>query len=776
MMKKILFTLLFSLLFVVPALASLKYAEEINALREQKKEYIEISSHKYNAIRLHNHYMERISDQLESLENTLSFELSADELIGKSETYQKLAKLYNTQVKVTNGLQQIELLESSLPYEFDHALEELREFPELLQGFREDKVKVLERINALKAELIEIRDQTQESILDWLKWQLDADLSSYAASLEDAHKNLLLSKSMDQVINGTILIKLDFFRSISKGDLQRAADLLIGLQWIKAKVPLFFMGKITQEKRLEDFDLMNRTLENAEIQMTQTLRKITEAGYLRSEDEKSLLGDLFDWFSGGRRTNAKERSDKDIKKESKIEPTRNWGTDIKTVTWDTPWDSGRARLETTRSEKEIVEKLIISATRKNSPHDEPMADIEKQRKVLIKNRNTRPGETVNVEITHVHRFSGPEKVGKDHSELVTSHFKGHNPNRRYEAEGYLGNLHKDVSSAQKESPEDAAELEHLKKEVEDFNSTRKEYEDRLAFEAKEAAKLRKRVLEFEKNIQSLEFNDDFTLPSISHLDREKKIKELGRMMADLGLGVAAGTPYDFADFISALALDESLLGDKLDLNGKILRGVALVLPFVSVGILTQSSKAVTKIIEISKNNGISSEVLSGMKSLYQYFPENFKDIIGNEHGGLNLQIFQEFNKALKTSDEVGSLLGNKYVRELPELEGTFKAAFDGNIFQGSYEPGEILFQAQSIEQLQPGRWFLPIKPIDVQHAEDLTNIAKWDKIAGKVKVFKVKERVSGYAGKISGGSGHQFFIPKDVPLEDILEEILEIKF
>jgi hypothetical protein len=35
----------------------------------------------------------------------------------------------------------------------------------------------------------------------------------------------------------------------------------------------------------------------------------------------------------------------------------------------------------------------------------------------------------------------------------------------------------------------------------------------------------------------------------------------------------------------------------------------------------------------------------------------------------------------------------------------------------------------------------------------------------------VTEKVSGYAGKVRGGAGHQFFIPDEIPLDQVLEEI-----
>jgi len=36
----------------------------------------------------------------------------------------------------------------------------------------------------------------------------------------------------------------------------------------------------------------------------------------------------------------------------------------------------------------------------------------------------------------------------------------------------------------------------------------------------------------------------------------------------------------------------------------------------------------------------------------------------------------------------------------------------------------------------------------------------------------VKENVSGYAGKIAGGEGHQFFIPNEIPIGKVLQEVI----
>lgn len=134
--------------------------------------------------------------------------------------------------------------------------------------------------------------------------------------------------------------------------------------------------------------------------------------------------------------------------------------------------------------------------------------------------------------------------------------------------------------------------------------------------------------------------------------------------------------------------------------------------------------------------------------------------------------YKYLDQIADSANNVSPTLGNKYVKELPNLDGTFKAAFDGTVHKGAYKPGEVFFQALRTGQDKPGRWFTPVKPIDADHAEELLNINKWGNDAGQLKVFKVKESVSGYAGKVKGGSGHQFFIPNDVPLEDVIEEII----
>ncbi len=154
-------------------------------------------------------------------------------------------------------------------------------------------------------------------------------------------------------------------------------------------------------------------------------------------------------------------------------------------------------------------------------------------------------------------------------------------------------------------------------------------------------------------------------------------------------------------------------------------------------------------------------------------------------------------KVLRTVTGGGpSVKGAQYVHVLPELTGSLKEAFfhrtvevDGvktieyaHIVTGEYKPGELLFQAQKSGQAEAGHWFIPAKPINPSQAEEWTNIEKWGKTADKIVLYRVKERVSGYAGLVDGAkvptgpqvlssTGHQFFIPYDVPLSDVIEQV-----
>lgn len=134
--------------------------------------------------------------------------------------------------------------------------------------------------------------------------------------------------------------------------------------------------------------------------------------------------------------------------------------------------------------------------------------------------------------------------------------------------------------------------------------------------------------------------------------------------------------------------------------------------------------------------------------------------------------FRFIGRLIRGRDLIRPEYGNAFVRNLPDLTNpSIRAAFDGHVFKGVYEPGTILFQAQRSNQSWVGRWFTAIEPLDADHAEVLLNIRKHNNTADEIKIFYIKERVSGYAGKVAGGEGHQFYVPEDIPLDKVLIEM-----
>ncbi len=114
----------------------------------------------------------------------------------------------------------------------------------------------------------------------------------------------------------------------------------------------------------------------------------------------------------------------------------------------------------------------------------------------------------------------------------------------------------------------------------------------------------------------------------------------------------------------------------------------------------------------------------------------------------------------------------RFVRDLPDLpEGSFKGSFEGHIFKGPMLPGDVVYQAQRAGQKNPGNFFTPVKPVSSQDAIESLHLGPWKNDASQIKAYRFTEPVSGYAGKINGGSGHQFMVPEGVPVHEVLQEI-----
>ncbi|MEC9283472.1 MAG: pre-toxin TG domain-containing protein [Bdellovibrionota bacterium] len=290
-------------------------------------------------------------------------------------------------------------------------------------------------------------------------------------------------------------------------------------------------------------------------------------------------------------------------------------------------------------------------------------------------------------------------------------------------------------------------------------------------------------------------------------------KEIAITAADVLVGIDpfTGIARDFTEFYSGKNM---ITGQSLSSTERILSGVFFVAG-LGTGGLANSAKGITKaavtlgrkvlgggkykglfknfgeftkrqmdLVEVATSSVDLSNGSLIQKKLAQDYTELFESMglnnkkdmerlvnIVQQVPGSRSEVPAFVAKMLNKSSSVNPSRGNEFVKQLPDLKGSHKDAFDGHIFKGEYEPGEIVFQAQRTDQIGQGNWFSSIKPLDALHAEDLLNIKKWGNDAGQLKAFVVKERVSGYAGKVAGGEGHQFYVPEGTPIDEIFEEI-----
>lgn len=301
--------------------------------------------------------------------------------------------------------------------------------------------------------------------------------------------------------------------------------------------------------------------------------------------------------------------------------------------------------------------------------------------------------------------------------------------------------------------------------------------------------------------------------SVDQRAEAEAYKEIAITAADVLVGIDpfTGIARDFTEFYSGKNM---ITGESLSSTERILSGVFFVAG-LGTGGLANSAKGITKAavilgrkvlgggkykglfkdfgdftkrqmdqVEVATSSVDLSKGSLSQKSLAQHYTKLFESIglknkadmerfvnMAQQVPGSRSEVPDFVAEMLNKSSNVNPSRGNEFVKKLPDLKGSHKDAFDGNVFKGEYEPGEIVFQVQRTDQISQGNWFSPIKPLDALHAEELLNINKWGNDAGQLKAFVVKERVSGYAGKVAGGEGHQFYVPEGTPIDEIFEEI-----
>lgn len=240
----------------------------------------------------------------------------------------------------------------------------------------------------------------------------------------------------------------------------------------------------------------------------------------------------------------------------------------------------------------------------------------------------------------------------------------------------------------------------------------------------------------EKLSQDIPTWDDFGVNPI-----EQKLHSFLEKIGRIAVGFIPGV-NDAVDLYEVVSGRDFISGEKLSTLGRLVSGVGLL---AASGSFWREGES---LLETTRS-------------------------LGSEGRSVD-EIVSELNRIDKVASEVRPVLGDRYVRELPDLaniDKRFSNAFEGEVSKVTYEPGEVLFQAQRTGQTEPGSWFGPVRPANAEEAQRLYNLKVSENDAAQIKAYVTKERISAYAGKVKGGEGYQAYFPPDVPKDQVLKEV-----
>lgn len=116
-----------------------------------------------------------------------------------------------------------------------------------------------------------------------------------------------------------------------------------------------------------------------------------------------------------------------------------------------------------------------------------------------------------------------------------------------------------------------------------------------------------------------------------------------------------------------------------------------------------------------------------------------------------------------------------YVRDgLPELEGSMRESFTGGHYEvNDLQAGQRFWRAEAQAAEHPGSFLGHEPALTKGGAEALYNVEKWGNPLEVLREYRLRHDVTGYQGKVEGGTGYQTLIPGDIPQEH-LDELLQL--
>ena len=122
-------------------------------------------------------------------------------------------------------------------------------------------------------------------------------------------------------------------------------------------------------------------------------------------------------------------------------------------------------------------------------------------------------------------------------------------------------------------------------------------------------------------------------------------------------------------------------------------------------------------------------------------------------------------------DDVARILTRS---SLPPLTGSVREAFRGGRYEVITLPkGTVIHRAEARGASAPGAWLGRDLPRSADEAEAMYNVAKWNNPREVVRSYELAEDVTVYAGRVEGGTGYQYLLPRDVPANVILRQVRE---
>ncbi|MBK7207959.1 MAG: hypothetical protein IPH91_06745 [Elusimicrobia bacterium] len=120
---------------------------------------------------------------------------------------------------------------------------------------------------------------------------------------------------------------------------------------------------------------------------------------------------------------------------------------------------------------------------------------------------------------------------------------------------------------------------------------------------------------------------------------------------------------------------------------------------------------------------------------------------------------------------IGGRSSNVFVRSnLPKLQGTYRAAFEGPVELRTFKAGDVLYRSPSAKEPwnKPGPWYTTRETVTVTGTESTSNIKKWGNPVTRLRAYELYQDVTVYYGKVKGGTGYQALFPQDVDTSAVL--------